>query len=108
VKYLWTHDGYRRSKEEEDMESRLGRICRIVSVVLVVLVASAMLAPAGSHVLGATAMAQVVGGNMFCAFVAGFSAGLAIGAVVSGGTCVPCDIGAAVGGVIDVGCYMFS
>ena len=90
------------------MDSRLTRVCRIVSVMFVVFIVGAMLAPAGSHMLGATAMAQVVGGNMFCGFVAGFSAGLAIGAVVSGGACVPCDIGAAVGGVIDVGCYMFS
>jgi hypothetical protein len=90
------------------MESRFERVCRIVSLLLVVFAVGAMFAPTGSHLLGASAMAQVVGGNLFCGFVAGFSAGLAVGAVVSGFTCVLCDVGAAVGGLIDVGCYMFS
>ena len=69
------------------MESRFERVCRIVSLLLVER-PSARCSHRRKPPAGSVAMAQVVGGSLFCGFVAGFSAGLAVGAVVSGFACV--------------------
>jgi hypothetical protein len=72
----------------------------------ILLVAALTVHPSGAQLLGSAATAQIVGGNLFCGFVAGVGIGLGIGALVTGGACVFCDVGVLAADLIGAGCAL--